>query len=62
MKPIFADSFYFIAPASEADFAHRRALAASREIHQAIVTTTWVLTEVADALSSADDAQGHWRA
>jgi predicted nucleic acid-binding protein len=52
MKPIFADSFYFIALASEADFAHQGALAASREIHQAIVTTTWVLTEVADALSS----------
>ena len=56
MKPIFADSFYFIAIASEVDFAHQRALAASREIHQAIVTTTWVLTEVADALFSADDA------
>ena len=52
MKPIFADSFYFIALASEADFAHERALTASREIHQAMVTTTWVLTEVADALSS----------
>ena len=62
MKPVFADSFYFIALASEADLAHQRALAASREIHQAIVTTTLVLTEVVDTLSSADDAQGHWRA
>jgi hypothetical protein len=30
MKPIFADSFYFIALASEVDFAHQRALAAER--------------------------------
>ena len=52
MKPIFADTFYFIALASESDFAHQRALATSREIHQAMVTTTWVLTEVADAFSS----------
>jgi len=52
MRPVFADSFYFIALASEADFAHQRVLAVSREIHRAITTTTWVLAEVGDALSA----------
>jgi len=52
MTPVFADSFYFIALASEDDLAHKRAVIVSQEIHRPLLTTTWVLTEVADALSA----------
>lgn len=47
---LFADSFYFIALLNERDAAHERAAHVSREHRAAIVTTRWVLAEVADAL------------
>ncbi len=46
----FADSFYFIAQLNPSDAAHARAIAATRALSGPIVTTTWVLVEVADAL------------
>ena len=51
MKPIFADSFYFLALLRLEDSAHARALAASQNRTERLVTTAWVLTEVADALA-----------
>ena len=50
MKRLFADSFYFIALLNERDACHRRAAEVSRESGAVIVTTRWVLAEVADAL------------
>ena len=50
MKRLFADSFYFIALLNERDACHRRAAELSRESGAVIVTTRWVLAEVADAL------------
>lgn len=50
MKSVFADTFYFLALFNERDAAHKRAVAASRMAGLALVTTEFVLIELADAL------------
>ena len=50
MKRIFADSNYFLALLNNRDELHPRALEITPRFHDALVTTTWVLTEVLDAL------------
>ena len=50
MKRMFADSFFFIALLNERDACHQRATEVSQEFGAVIVTTRWVLAEVADAL------------
>ena len=52
MKRAFADSFYFIALINPAEGAHRRAVEATRQRIGELVTTQWVLVEVADAFSA----------
>jgi predicted nucleic acid-binding protein len=52
MNAIFADSFYYLAIVSRDDTAHSRAVAVSRQLKAPIVTTAWILTEVADALAA----------
>ncbi len=52
MSEIFADAFYFIALLNPADQFHEAALQVTRSIQHRIVTTLWVLMEVADALSA----------
>lgn len=54
MKTVFADTYYYLALASRRDAAHERAVAFSRAYHGRVLTTPWVLTEVADALASPD--------
>jgi len=51
VKQTFADSFYLLALFNPADAAHELARAATEEIEGVLVTTDWVLTEIADALS-----------
>jgi hypothetical protein len=51
MKPVFADTFFFLALLNPADATHRDAVALSRSLRRRRVTTTWVLTEVGDAMS-----------
>lgn len=51
MKPVFADTFFFLALLNQADAAHGEAVALSRSLRRRRVTTTWVLTEVGDAMS-----------
>lgn len=46
----FADSFYFLALFNPRDAAHGRAVTAAQSLAGGLVTTDWVLTEVADAL------------
>ena len=53
MKPVFADTFYYLALLNVRDKAHAQALALSQLQHAGIVTTAWVLTELADGLSHA---------
>lgn len=50
MKSVFADTFYFLALLNERDAAHKRAVVASRGAGLALVTTEFVLIELADAL------------
>jgi predicted nucleic acid-binding protein len=50
MKVFFADTFYFLALLSERDLAHSKAIKFSQGKIK-LVTTAWILTEIADALS-----------
>ena len=54
MKVVFADTYYYLALAGRRDAGHDRAEAFSRTYHGRVLTTPWVLTEVADALASSD--------
>lgn len=51
MTPVFADTFYFLALLHLDDNAHARALSASQTLASPLLTTAWVVTEVADALA-----------
>lgn len=51
MTQTFADSFYLLALFNPADAAHERALAVAEDLKGTLVTSDWILTEVADALS-----------
>ena len=48
---IFADTFYYIALLSPSDEAHERANEFTRGYRGRMVTTEWVLTELADGLA-----------
>jgi uncharacterized protein len=48
----FADTFYFLALLSADDSAHKAAWRYAAELGSWIVTTDWVVIEIADALSS----------
>ena len=50
MSRVFADTFYFLALLNQADAAHDKAVEYSKLIDQ-LVTSEWVLTEVADGLA-----------
>jgi uncharacterized protein len=50
MTAVFADTFYFIALLSPADEAHAKAVAFTRQFSGSLLTTAWVLTELADGL------------
>ena len=52
MKTIFGDTYYFLAVGNDRDQGHQRAVQYAASYRGRIVTTEWVLTEVADALSS----------
>ena len=52
MNACFADTHFYLALLSEKDEDHERALALDQSLDSAMVTTEWVLTEVADALSA----------
>jgi predicted nucleic acid-binding protein len=51
MKPVFADTYYFIALLNPADQDHERAVRWTAESSRAIVTTEFVLMEVADGMA-----------
>jgi uncharacterized protein len=54
MKSVFADTFFFLAAINPDDEAHAEAIAYSNEFHGELLTTAWVLTEVADALAKKE--------
>ena len=53
MSEIFADSFYYFALLNSNDAAHERAVQYSQSKTHLIVTG-WILTELADGMSSAE--------
>lgn len=57
MTKTFADTFYFLALLNPKDAAHPRAVAAARIVQGQLVTTAWVLTELADAMSAPENRQ-----
>ncbi len=56
MTKIFADTFYFLALLNKHDKGHAKAVEYAACVEQ-IVTTEWVLTEVADGLASSRHRQ-----
>jgi predicted nucleic acid-binding protein len=52
MTPVFADAFFFVALLSEKDAAHETAETFRSGTNRPLVTTAWVLTEVADGCAS----------
>jgi uncharacterized protein len=52
MTGVFADTFYFLALVNPRDKSHGQATALTAALQRQLVTTEWVLTEFADALSS----------
>lgn len=55
MKVVFADTYYYLALLNPRDAAHARALAISATLSGRLVTTSYVLTEAADALAAPPD-------
>ena len=53
MNAVFADAFYFVARLNRRDQHHERVLAFSRDFRADILTTDWVLVEVADAMAGS---------
>jgi uncharacterized protein len=51
MTACFADTHYFLALLNPADKAHGAAIRFTSENRRSVVTTAWVLTELADALA-----------
>ena len=52
MRVLFADTYYFLALLNREDIGHAKAVELSQSLANPIVTTMWVLTEVADAIAS----------
>lgn len=52
MTGVFADTFYFLALVNPKDRCHARAVELALGIQGQLVTTAWVLTEFADAMSA----------
>lgn len=55
MRVVFADTFYYLALLNPRDPGHAEAVAASGKLVGRLVTTSFVLTEVADALAAPRD-------
>ena len=55
MTPVFADAFFFVAVLNKSDRAHEASKAFLRPpLVRPILTTAWILTEVADGLCRPD--------
>ncbi|HEX5472090.1 MAG TPA: PIN domain-containing protein [Lacipirellulaceae bacterium] len=58
MKQVFADTFYFLALLSQSDTAHERTRRITAGQPSTLVTTAWVLTELANSLAKRDTRAG----
>ena len=57
MKTVFADTFYLLALYYPDDQYHAQTVRMTRQLNARFLTTDWILTEVADALSAGRDHQ-----
>jgi len=48
--PVFADTYYYVALLSQRDAAHQLAVDVSRRLTGTVVTSAWVIQELADGL------------
>lgn len=53
MKPVFADTSFYVALLSPGDVHHEKAVRLARETRRAVVVTEFVLLELANALARA---------
>lgn len=53
MTPVFADSGYYVALLLQTDQDHDRAVEVTLRLQNPIVTSAWILTEVANTFSAA---------
>lgn len=51
MKPVFADTHFYLAVLNREDDAHFRAVELAEELAAPLITSAWILTEVGDALA-----------
>lgn len=51
MKVVFADTFYYLALLNPGDIRHQAAIEYTAAFRGRMITTAWVLTELADALA-----------
>jgi predicted nucleic acid-binding protein len=54
MSEVFADTYYFLALLNRADEGHAAAVAFTGRASRRLVTTTWVLTELADSVAQTN--------
>jgi uncharacterized protein len=52
MTPVFADSGYYVALLLQTDQSHDRAVEVTRQLQHTVITTAWILTEVANTFAS----------
>ena len=57
MRALFADTFYYIALLSPTDAAHSRAVEFTRTYNELMVTTAWIITELADGMADTNTRQ-----
>lgn len=55
MNAVFADTYYFLAIINRRDKAHDTCVKYSQTSNRPVVTTTWILLELGDALRSGRD-------
>ena len=58
MRTLFADTFFFLALLNASDEAHERAKTACSQPDQRLVTTAWIINEVADGLARVTNRAG----
>lgn len=58
MRTLFADTFFFLSLLNLNDEAHQKAKSACGQPEQRLVTTAWVVNEVADGLARVTNRSG----
>jgi uncharacterized protein len=60
-QAVFADTFYYLALVNPRDAAHERAVAVGNRISGSVLTSAWVIQELADGLAAPPARSGFLR-